>query len=244
VTVLSSPLETIYTRLEPGLRSVISEVSVTVSREVAISVSGWIVPGVIFLVVIVASVLGLRWIRSEHLDALRSVPLFAGLSRRQLDRILRSTHGVGFEPGTPIITEDDRGKGFFIMTRGTASVEVNGRTVATLGPGSYFGEMAVLDGGPRTATITASTPAFALELPAASLSRMLQREPDIVSAMEVEMCRRLARAGDPVKPTGDGDPRTLKELSLRLRRLERPDWVEAPVSRRWLGLSRVVARGA
>jgi CRP/FNR family transcriptional regulator, cyclic AMP receptor protein len=215
-----------------------------VSGDVAISVSGWIVPAAIFLLVIVASLLGLRWIRSEHLDALGSVPLFAGLSRRQLDGVLRSTHGVGFEPGAPIISEGDTGKGFFIMTKGTASVTVDGRTVATLGPGSYFGEMAVLDGGPRAATITASTPTFTLELPASSLSRLLQREPEVVRAMEVEMCRRLTDAGDPVEPTGDGDPRTLRELSLRLRRLERPDWVEAPTSRRWLGLSRMVARGA
>jgi CRP/FNR family transcriptional regulator, cyclic AMP receptor protein len=214
-----------------------------VSSIVALSVNAWIVPSLIFLIVIVACLLGLRWIRSEHVETLRSIPLFSGLSTRQLDGILRSTHGVGFEPGARIVTEGDTGTGFFIMTKGTASVIIDARKVATLGPGSYFGEMAVLDGGPRIATIQAMTSTFTLELPPSSLSRILRHDPSVVRAMEVELCDRLAQSGDPVEPTGDGDPRTLRELSQRLRRLRHPDWVETPGPKRWLAFSRAFARG-
>jgi CRP-like cAMP-binding protein len=137
------------------------------------SVSAWVVPGVIFLVVIVASAVGLLWIRSEHLETLRAVPFFSGLSRHDLMSVLRSTSGVGFERGAELVKEVETGKGFFIMTRGTAAVSVGGTQVDTLGPGSYFGEMAVLDGGPRTATITATGQVFVLHLPSATLTRMI-----------------------------------------------------------------------
>src|SRR5438128_1012853 len=90
------------------------------------SVSAWVVPGVIFLLVIVASAAGLLWIRSEHLETLHAVPLFSGLSRRDLMSVLRSTSGVGYERGSELVKEGDTGKGFFIVTKGTATVSVGG----------------------------------------------------------------------------------------------------------------------
>src|SRR5204863_102319 len=113
---------------------------------------------------IVERAVGLVWIRSEHLGTLHAVPLFSGLSRRDLMSVLRSTSGVGYERGSELVKEGETGKGFFIVTRGTAAVWVGGTQVDTIGPGSYFGEMAVLDGGPRTATITATAQMFVLQL--------------------------------------------------------------------------------
>jgi len=64
-----------------------------------------------FLLVIVVSLAGLRWIRSEHLKALRSVPLFGSLSKHQLMRILRAARAIEFQPNVDIIREGEAGKG-------------------------------------------------------------------------------------------------------------------------------------
>jgi CRP/FNR family transcriptional regulator, cyclic AMP receptor protein len=208
------------------------------------SVNGWVVPAAIFLLILVACWLGLRWVRSEHVETLRAVPLFSGISTHELMSILRSTHGVGFEPGAVIVREGERGKGFFVVTKGTAAVTVEEAHVATLGPGSYFGEMAVIDGGPRTATITATVPMFMLELTPAALFRIVDQDATVAHAMEAELCRRLAEAGDPVEPADTVDRTRLGELSARLRRVQHPDWATTTGgARRWLGLSKVFARG-
>ena len=244
VTVLSSGAPGIYTPVRPGLAS--SWLGGTAMDPLigAGSVSAWVVPGVIFLVVIVASAVGLLWIRSEHLETLHAVPLFSGLSRRDLMSVLRSTSGVGYERGGELVKEGDTGKGFFIMTKGTAAVSVGGTQVDTLGPGSYFGEMAVLDGGPRTATITATGQVFVLHLPPATLSRILDTQPTIARQIDEELTRRLSSAGEQVAPTDRVDRARLTDLSARLRSIRNPDWATAPDAKsRWLGLSRLFARG-
>jgi hypothetical protein len=71
-----------------------------------------------FLLVIVVSLAGLRWIRSEHLEALRLVPLFSSLSKHQLMRILRAARAIEFQPNVEIIREGDAGKGFYTVTDG------------------------------------------------------------------------------------------------------------------------------
>jgi CRP/FNR family cyclic AMP-dependent transcriptional regulator len=208
------------------------------------SVSAWVVPGVIFLVVIVASAVGLLWIRSEHLETLRAVPLFSGLSQHDLMSVLRSTSGVGFERGAELVKEGETGKGFFIMTKGTAAVSVGGTQVDTLGPGSYFGEMAVLDGGPRTATITATGQVLVLHLPSATLTRIIDKQPTIARQIDDELTRRLSSAGEQVAPADRVDRARLADLSARLRKARDPDWATVPDAKgRWLGFSKLFARG-
>jgi hypothetical protein len=70
----------------------------------ASAVNAWLVPALIFVLVIVASWLGLRWVRSEHLDALASIPLFSHLSQKRLLRVLGSTEKIEFPPGEVIVT--------------------------------------------------------------------------------------------------------------------------------------------
>jgi CRP/FNR family cyclic AMP-dependent transcriptional regulator len=207
------------------------------------SVNAWVVPAAIFVVVIVASWLGLRWIRAEHVETLHAVPLFSRLSKRELMSILSSTHGVEFAPGADIVKQGEQGKGFFVMTKGAAAVTIEGAQVAALGPGAYFGEMAVIDAGPRTATITATAPVFVLELTPAALFRVIESDAGIAHAMDAELCRRLQEAGDAVEPAATVDRARLAELSARLRRIQHPDWAIAEGGRRWLGLSRLFARG-
>jgi CRP/FNR family cyclic AMP-dependent transcriptional regulator len=207
-------------------------------------VISWLVPAAIFVLVLAASWLGLRWIRSEHLETLRSVPLYSGLTRGQLLSVLGSSHAVEYQPGVPIVTEGEKGKGFFVLTRGTAKVSISGKEVSALESGSYFGEIAVIDGGPRTATIAAETAVAALELTPSALFRLLDQEPAVARAMYVELQRHLFEHQE--APPGDG-PVTremLVELCLQLRRIDRPDFAKLePSQRRWLGLSGLFARG-
>jgi CRP-like cAMP-binding protein len=207
----------------------------------------WIVPAAMFLIVVAVAWLGWRWIRGEHLAALGAIPLFAGLSERELLSILSSTRATDFSPGASIVTEGERGKGFFVITRGRTSVNVGGSEVATLGEGSYFGEMGAFDGGPRAATITAETAVSVLELTPAALRRILDREPAVARSIFLELRRRLEEAGDATPGPDDASVTSarLVELSQRLRGIQHPDWAEQRSPKhRWLGFSRVFARGA
>jgi CRP-like cAMP-binding protein len=209
--------------------------------------SAWLVPGIIFVIVIVVALLGLRWIRSEHLEALRAVPLFSLLSERELLSVLGSAHAVAFASGAAVIQQGEKGKGFFVITDGTARVTLDGDELATLSSGSYFGEMAVIDGGPRTATITAQTELSTLEITPAAFLRLVDREPVVARAFYQELSRRLEVAGNPVDEAAGArvDRARLVELSEILRQTQNPDWVQAtPSPRRRLRFSNLFARGA
>ncbi len=211
-------------------------------------VASWLVPALMFFIVIVVCIAGLRWIRSEHLEALRSVRLFSGLSKPQLMSILRAARAIEFEPKSEIIQEGDEGKGFFAITDGSVKVLAGGNEIATLGPGSYFGEMAVIDGGPRTATITAATRVSTLELSPSAFLRILDGEQALARAVSAELCRRLQDVGGDSSSCEDDvqiDRASLVELCQRLRKTEHPDWTQAASDRgRRLRLSRLFARGS
>ncbi len=211
------------------------------------AVSAWVVPAIIFALVIVACWLGLRWIRSEHLETLRAVPLFSLLSEHELRAVLRSAHAVAFQPGTKVIEQGERGNGFYVITEGTAKATLDGAELAALGSGSYFGEMAVIDGGPRGATITAHTQVSTLEISPAALLHLVDREPMIAQGIYDELSRRLKSAGYEVDE-GAGtrvDRSRLLEQCQALRRTQDADWVPAsPTRRRSLRFSNLFARGA
>jgi CRP-like cAMP-binding protein len=86
------------------------------------------------------------------------VPLFSGLERRDLERVADSFKERNYAAGDTIAEEGSGGAGFFVIAEGNAKVTVQGQERATLGPGDYFGEIALLDEGARTATVKAETP--------------------------------------------------------------------------------------
>ena len=90
-------------------------------------------------------------------DLLQRVPIFEGLDRRELERIAASMKQRTFRSGDTVTTEGQGGVGFFVIEDGTARVTVGGEDRRTLGPGDYFGEVALLTDSPRTATIRAET---------------------------------------------------------------------------------------
>jgi CRP-like cAMP-binding protein len=89
------------------------------------------------------------------LEAIRSVPLFAELSEDELTQVARLFKQRSFAPGETVAKEGSGGGAFYLIESGTANVSVAGRERAPLGPGDYFGEIALIDEGARSATITA-----------------------------------------------------------------------------------------
>ena len=88
---------------------------------------------------------------------LRHVPLFADLSEKELKQIARLFKMRPFEQGENVVKEGSGGAAFFIIESGEATVLIHGKKISTLGPGAYFGEIALIDEGTRMATITAAT---------------------------------------------------------------------------------------
>jgi CRP/FNR family transcriptional regulator, cyclic AMP receptor protein len=90
-------------------------------------------------------------------ELLRQVPLFSDLDQRELQDIASAMKSRTFSAGQEIAVEGQSGVGFFVIEDGQAKVTVGGDEVRTLGPGDYFGEVALITQGPRTATVTADT---------------------------------------------------------------------------------------
>ena len=90
-------------------------------------------------------------------ELLQRVPLFAGLGRRELERVATSMKERRFKEGDTVTTEGRGGVGFFVIEEGEADVTVHGEERARLGPGDYFGEIALITESDRTATIKAET---------------------------------------------------------------------------------------
>lgn len=94
---------------------------------------------------------------AASIELLKRVPLFQGLDRKQLEMLSRTFTERTFKAGTPMTSEGAGGAGFFVIEDGEAVVSVGGEERRTLGSGDYFGEVALIDEGSRTATIEAKT---------------------------------------------------------------------------------------
>ena len=131
------------------------------------------------------------------LHMLAAVPLFQTLSKLDLAEILLVAREVEFPAGIDIVREGSQALDFFLILDGEARVALGGRRRRTLHPGDYFGEMSVLDGGPRSATVTAETPVWALRLDRSKFLQLLDRHGSIGRKILVEFSRRLRAAERP-----------------------------------------------
>jgi CRP-like cAMP-binding protein len=125
-------------------------------------------------------------------DLLRSVPLFEHCSRRDLGKIAAITEEVAVEDGKVLITEGDRGREFFVIISGEVEVRRRGRKVAALGPGTYFGEIALLSQRPRTATVTAVTPLRVLVIADQAFVDLLDEIPELWLKVARSLAERVA----------------------------------------------------
>lgn len=97
--------------------------------------------------------------RDSKIEELRRLGIFSGLSNRELARVAMFVDSVDLPAGYTVIREGERGQEFFVIAEGTVSVSQNGHQLAQLGPGGWVGEIALMSGTPRTATVATRTPA-------------------------------------------------------------------------------------
>jgi CRP-like cAMP-binding protein len=127
----------------------------------------------------------------EWVDVLREVPLFAGLSKRHLRRLADAARGQRFAEGAPIVRKGQRGESFFVILDGEAEVTLPGRRSRKLKAGDFFGELALLDGEPRSATITATAPTLTLRLSRRKFLDLAGSEPELALGLLKGLAGRL-----------------------------------------------------
>jgi CRP/FNR family cyclic AMP-dependent transcriptional regulator len=130
----------------------------------------------------------------DVIGQLARVPLFSDCSKRDLELISRVVKDVSHRAGTVIAREGEPGVGLFIIVNGTAEVTIGGKRKTRLGPGDFFGEIALLDGGPRTATVTAVTDLELLGLTEWVFRGLMQQHPTIALKTLQQMAGRLRQA--------------------------------------------------
>lgn len=131
---------------------------------------------------------------NSAIEALRNVDLFAGLSRRALEKVAKKTRTVSHLEGKELTTEGKDGVGFHLILDGSVDVAVHGAVIKTLGPGEYFGEISLIDGKPRSATVTTTSSAATLSLVAWEFAPLLDEEPELTKVLLMVMCARLRAA--------------------------------------------------
>ena len=129
-----------------------------------------------------------------HLDHLAEVPLFSACSRKDIEKIARASDEVAVSAGRKLVEEGHLGHEFFLILEGKATVSRGGKAVAEVGPGQYFGELALLDKGPRTATVVADTDMKLLVLGQREFLGVLDEIPGLAYKLLRIMAARLRDA--------------------------------------------------
>jgi CRP-like cAMP-binding protein len=128
-------------------------------------------------------------------DVLAQVPLFAGVPSRFIKRVAGEMDEQRFMEGATIVRKGEPGETFYVLVEGEAKVtDENGRRLAQLIPGDFFGEISLMDGGPRTATVVSETPVTALALSRKDFRSMLEAEPHVTVGLlkhSAQLLRRL-----------------------------------------------------
>ena len=132
--------------------------------------------------------------RPDRIEWLKKVPLFSGLSGHDLDLIARGTDVVRADGGKVLTRQGALGEEFLIIVDGSARVERDGKPIARLDAGDFFGEMSLMDGKPRSATVIAQTPVTLLVVDSRSFRSLLDGVPGLRKKITVTLCERLRKA--------------------------------------------------
>lgn len=130
-------------------------------------------------------------VKTDPTESLKQVPLFRSFDKKELDMLAKLVKEQSYTPGQTIVKAGAGGHGLYIIREGNVSVIQNDKTVATMGPGQFFGEISVLDGGPRTADVRADTPTVCLTLISWEVKPMLMENAGMTYKMLLEMVKRL-----------------------------------------------------
>lgn len=131
-------------------------------------------------------------------DVLAQVPLFAGAPPRFLKRLAGEMDEQRYMEGATIVRKGEPGDTFYVLVEGEAKVtDENGKRLAQLIPGDFFGEISLMDGGPRTATVVSETPLTALALSRKDFRSMLESEPHVAAGLLKHAAQLLRRLEHP-----------------------------------------------
>lgn len=127
---------------------------------------------------------------------LDTIPLFAGLTLDQRESVASACDELEVEEGTVLVREGDFGHAVFAITSGTADVLHDGAVVNTLGPGDYFGEVAVMSGGRRSASVVATSPLTLVTIINREIWRLEREAPEVAAALRETISARVGGGAD------------------------------------------------
>lgn len=130
--------------------------------------------------------------RNAKVELIRKVPLFAHCSRGEIAEVAKIADEIDVNAGKVLTREGDRGQEFFVLLEGAADVVQGNRKVNTLGPGDFFGEIALVSRSPRTATVTTTEPSDLLVITATRFRALLDHSPRIQLRVLEALADRLA----------------------------------------------------
>jgi CRP/FNR family transcriptional regulator, cyclic AMP receptor protein len=128
------------------------------------------------------------------IDHLARVPLFSACSKKDLQLVAKRAEDVKVDAGKLLVSEGDTGTEFFVIVDGNATVSKHGRKVAELGPGGFFGELALLERAPRNATVKAETPMELVVLGQREFAGIIDDVPEFAHKLLAGLARRLRQA--------------------------------------------------
>jgi CRP/FNR family cyclic AMP-dependent transcriptional regulator len=126
---------------------------------------------------------------------LAAVPIFAGLSHRQLAKLVEASRKTTHQSGHEIAKEGEGALALHVILDGTAEVSVHGRPRRELCAGDYFGEISLIDGRKRSASVTATSSLHTLAVPHGPFQQLLETEPGVAAGLLKMVCSRLREAG-------------------------------------------------
>jgi CRP/FNR family transcriptional regulator, cyclic AMP receptor protein len=129
--------------------------------------------------------------KNAKVDLIKGVPLFGECSRKHLNEIAGIADEIDLREGKELTQQGRPGREFFVLIEGTADVKKGNRRVNRMGPGDFFGEIALVTQRPRTATVVATSPVRALVITDRSFRSLLQHQPEIQSKVMSALAARL-----------------------------------------------------
>jgi CRP/FNR family cyclic AMP-dependent transcriptional regulator len=133
----------------------------------------------------------MRLRKNAKIDLIKSVPLFSSCSKKELEAIASQADELTLPTGKTLTKQGDRGREFMVIVDGSAEVRKNGRKVNTLGSGDFLGEIALISGGPRTATVTTTSESDLLVLTDRAFRQLTKQLPSIHASVLKALSERL-----------------------------------------------------
>jgi len=167
----------------------------------------------------------------QGIEMLEGVPLFAALSRRAMRRLADVAQRAEYTPGAIVVAAGaPPGAAFFVIVEGEASVQRDNREIARLGPGEFFGELSLLDGRRRIATVAAAGPLVTIRLSRQAFRDLVASDPDVPFQIMEVLGRRIRALEDALGRAGVAHPAEVpaESTATGLPVSEPPPAVEAP----------------